>query len=361
MSVPGQRDLDLLARNPIVGSILGTAVGDAIGLPYEGLSRRRASRLIGPPDRHRFLFGRGMVSDDTEHTCMVAQSLIASAGRVDLFRSQLSWRFRMWLLGLPAGIGLATLRAIFRLWIGLGPQHSGVFSAGNGPAMRAAILGAAIDDIESLAELVAASTRITHTDPKAAFGAFAVALAAQMARRGEPVRADTYRDRLRSALPSEAAEFLSLIDMAVSFANEGGSTESFADALGLSKGVSGYVYHSVPVAIHAWLTHPLDFRSAVTSVIQCGGDTGSTAAIVGGIVGAAVGNQGIPREWLDDLCDWPRTVIWMERLGAQLDTFAQTHAAQRPIELPPGCSFPRNLLFMAVVLFHGFRRLFPPY
>src|SRR4029077_13818183 len=62
----------------IVGSILGTAVGDAIGLPYEGLSPRRARRAFGPPDRHRFLLGRGMVSDDTEHTCMVAQALMSS-------------------------------------------------------------------------------------------------------------------------------------------------------------------------------------------------------------------------------------------------------------------------------------------
>ncbi|HIF05444.1 MAG TPA: ADP-ribosylglycohydrolase family protein [Gemmatimonadetes bacterium] len=58
--------------------MLGTAVGDSIGLPYEGLSRGRAEKLLGPPDRHRFFFGRGMVSDDTEHTCMVAQSLIRS-------------------------------------------------------------------------------------------------------------------------------------------------------------------------------------------------------------------------------------------------------------------------------------------
>lgn len=70
----------------IVGCILGTAVGDAIGLPYEGLSRRRGARILGAPDRHRFLFGRGMVSDDTEHTCIVAQSLIAADGDLIAFQ-----------------------------------------------------------------------------------------------------------------------------------------------------------------------------------------------------------------------------------------------------------------------------------
>jgi ADP-ribosylglycohydrolase len=190
-----------MAHTHIVGCILGTAVGDAIGLPYEGLSRRRAAKLFGQPERHRFFFGRGMVSDDTEQTCMVAQSLIASGGNVDSFRRHLGWRFRFWLLGLPAGIGMATLRSTLRLWIGFGPHKSGVFSAGNGPAMRAAILGAAIDDPQSLRELVLASTRITHTDPKAEYGAFAVALAAQLAR--QHATADHFVDQLnRLPIPS---------------------------------------------------------------------------------------------------------------------------------------------------------------
>ncbi len=60
-----------MTQDHIIGCILGTAVGDALGLPYEGLSRRRAARMLGPPDRFRFLFRRGMVSDDTEHTCIV--------------------------------------------------------------------------------------------------------------------------------------------------------------------------------------------------------------------------------------------------------------------------------------------------
>lgn len=50
----------------VIGSLLGTAVGDAIGLPYEGLSRRRALKLLGKPTKHRLFFGKGMVSDDTE-------------------------------------------------------------------------------------------------------------------------------------------------------------------------------------------------------------------------------------------------------------------------------------------------------
>lgn len=350
-----------MAREHVVGCILGAAVGDAIGLPYEGLSRRRAARVLGPPDRHRFLFGRGMVSDDTEHICMVAQSLIASGGDIELFRKHLGWRFRFWLLALPAGVGLATLRSIIRLWIGFSPRRSGVFSAGNGPAMRAAILGAAVDELETLRELVRASSQITHTDPKAEYGAFAVALAARMVRERETVSPDQYLDQLQSSLGSEGRELTSLLADAAGAAREGGSTESFADSLGLAKGVSGYVYHSVPVAIHAWFVHQRDFRAAITSVIKCGGDTDSTAAVVGGIVGSAVGKAGIPSEWLNRLYEWPRSRLWMERLGEQLDSSMHPPVKGAPIKLPIWGIPPRNLFFLFVVLFHGFRRLFPPY
>src|SRR4029078_5512734 len=122
------------------GCILGTAVGDALGLACEGLSNRRQARLFPKLAGYRLLpFGKGMCSDDTEHTCMLAQSLIRTARNADIetqrgsFSPVLGWRLRFWLLGLPAGIVLATLRAFLKLWMGFPPRHSGVFSAGNGP------------------------------------------------------------------------------------------------------------------------------------------------------------------------------------------------------------------------------------
>jgi hypothetical protein len=49
------------------GILLGTVVGDALELPAEGFSPGRRRRLIPGPWRHRLLFGRGMVSDDTDY------------------------------------------------------------------------------------------------------------------------------------------------------------------------------------------------------------------------------------------------------------------------------------------------------
>lgn len=345
----------------IVGSILGTAVGDAIGLPYEGLSPRRAAQLLGAPDRHRLVFGRGMVSDDTEHTCMVAQALIAAGGDVDVFRVELARRLRWWLLALPAGAGLATLRAVARLWVGFSPARSGVYSAGNGPAMRAAIIGAAITDRVQLRAFVQASSRITHTDPKADCAAFAIALAARMACEQVTVSGADFRDQVARALGTDAAELVALVDRAAESVVRGESTPVFATSLGLANGVTAYAYHSVPVAIHAWLRHQGDFRAAVVDVVVCGGDADSTAAMVGGIIGAAVGTAGIPASWMDNIREWPRSIAWMERLGAQLAGNADARRARVPIALPAHGVVARNAVFLAVVLTHGFRRLLPPY
>lgn len=337
------------------------AVGDALGLPYEGLSRRRAARLFGPPDRHRFFLGHGMVSDDTEHACMTVQALIAAGDDVDAFTRQLAKRLRLWLLGVPAGIGFATLRATLKLWLGVSPERSGVFSAGNGPAMRSVILGPAIDDPSLLRKMVRASTRITHTDPKAEYGALAVALAARMSSEGV-TDIDRFVTRLSELLWDEpAGELLELIYQIRQSLARGETTEQFAASLGLDRGVSGYMYHTVPVILHAWLRNPTDYRTAVIDSIRCGGDTDTTAAILGGIIGSGVGRSGIPAEWLDRLRDWPLTVAWMEGLATQLFEVRSSRTTASPARLPVYGLVPRNLVFATIVLMHGLRRLLPPY
>lgn len=345
----------------IAGAILGCAVGDALGLPYENLSRRRALRLLGEPDGHRFVVGRGMVSDDTEHTCMVAQALCAAPTDPDAFARDLGRRLRWWLVGLPAGIGSATLRAALRLWLGFAPDRSGVFSAGNGPAMRSPVLGAAIENLGALGRFVWASTRITHTDPKAYHGALAVAVAAWCAKRGVTTP-DAYFEHSRSAVGEHvSAEFSSLMADVARSIKAGDSTEAFAERLGSHRGVSGYVYETVPVALHCWLSHPRDYRRAVTTVIRCGGDTDTTAAIVGALVGAGVGPAGIPTEWLDRVWEWPRSVAWMRRLAEAASGAVTTGLPIHSPRVIPVVGLARNALFLAIVLCHVARRLLPPY
>jgi len=111
----------------------------------------------------RFLFGRGIFSDDTEHTLMVAQALLSHPGDVAAFQRSLAWKFRWWFVGLPGGVGLATAKSCLKLWIGFPAGKCAVISAGSGPPMRSTILGAYFaDEPDRRREFVLACSRLTH-------------------------------------------------------------------------------------------------------------------------------------------------------------------------------------------------------
>jgi ADP-ribosylglycohydrolase len=345
-------------------------VGDALGLPCENLGPRRGQRLFPHLHRYQFLLRRGLFSDDTEHACLTAQALLRSGGDVARFQRDLARRLRWWVLGLPAGIGRATLRTGVRLWFGWSPEHSGVWSAGNGPAMRAPILGVCLgSDLDRLLPFVRASTRMTHTDPKAEWGALAVAWAAHRSAEthgsAPPQPAAVISDFLDVMYANfrdpEAMDLVPSLEASVPFLEAGRTTEEFASQLGLARGVSGYMYHTVPVALYAWLRYPDDFRTAVQSVIRCGGDTDTVAAITGGLVGARVGEVGIPAEWLSGVIDWPRSVRWVRALADTVAEGTWRTEAQRAHPLAVWALPTRNAVFFGCVLVHIARRLLPPY
>lgn len=338
----------------IEGCLLGMAIGDALGLPLENMTPRRAARMFGDPGRFHFVFGRGMVSDDTEHACMTAQAMIAAAGDEPLFARQLARQLRLWLLMLPAGTGKATAQACLKLLVGIPAERSGVFSAGNGPAMRSPILGAAIDDLEALRRFVRISTRITHTDPKAEYAALAVALAAHRASQPTHTEPEQFAQELRKLLADPpAVKFLELVDRAVQNARQGESAVAFAESLGLGRGVAGYIYHTVPVVLQAWFRHPRDFRAAIVDVLACGGDSDTTAAILGGIVGAGVGKEGLPAEWLSGIWEWPRSTAWIEKLARELHAARSEGVARRPPRVPAWGSCPATFCSWRSCCFTG--------
>ena len=344
--------------------MIGTAVGDAIGLPVEGISRARLKKLVNGRWRHRFFLKRGMISDDTEHTIFVAQCLLACPNSCERFVRRLAWCLRWWLLSCPAGIGLATLRAIVRLWIGFGPSRSGVYSAGNGPAMRAAPIGAFFATSSACREeFVRACATITHTDPKAAIGAHVVVdLIAWVLR--EEISERPSLERLSSCLESVVGDEESwrrLVEAIHDAGRQSLSVEEFAASLGLKRGVTGYVNHTVPVAVYAWYLHFGDFERTLGAVLDCGGDTDSVGAIAGALAGSVVGEQGIPGDWVGGIADWPRGVPLLRALADALEATSNQRAEGRAVPyFWPAVVF-RNALFLVIVLLHGFRRLAPPY
>jgi ADP-ribosyl-[dinitrogen reductase] hydrolase len=337
-------------------SILGTALGDSLGLPSEGMSRARIAKRWKGTLEQRFLYGHGMLSDDTEHTILASQSLLLCGRNPEVFQKRLASKLRWWFAGLPAGIGLATAKSIVKLWIGFPPGHNGVFSAGNGPVMRAPILGVYFANDRALrADFVKASTLLTHTDPKAVEAAMMAADCAAFAANRELCR-DVILGHMRELAASpEWKDPLQQVETSLA---EGASANHFAEKMGFSKGVSGYAVHTMTMVLYIWLRHRGDFSTIVSEAIACGGDTDSVAAIAGGIAGAET-NDFNP-VWLAKLSDRPYTVDYMIRLGSAL---MESNARQsvKPPFVANWQIIPRNILFFITVLFHGFRRLFPPY
>lgn len=337
------------------GLMLGAAVGDALGLPAEGMSARRIARRWSGPLQHRFLLGRGMVSDDTDHLFFTAQSLLEAGDDVAIFRRALARRLRWWLIALPAGVGLATARSIVKLWLGWNPAKSGVRSAGNGPAMRSAIVGARFaEDETTLRAFVEASTRITHRDPKACTGALAVALGAAAVIR-DAANGDALLHTWRALSSDE--EWQRAMSLMHAELTRGSSVAAFSEALHgkRKREVSGYIYRTVPVALYAWLRHRGDFRMTLQEVIACGGDTDTVAAIAGALAGTECGEKGIPAEWISGLCEWPRSTPVLREVASR----AADQNCRVPVCYLVAGVIPRSIFFLGVVLAHGFRRLIP--
>ena len=360
-SLPVSPPVPVRKYRALRGCLFGTAVADAIGLPYEGLSSKRISRMKALPLRHRFIFGNGMISDDTEHTCLVAQALINSHGEPGRFARSLAWKLRWWVIGLPAGIGLATLRACIKLCLGFSANSSGVFSAGNGPAMRSAILGVfAGEDSQRLTQLVTINTRITHSDPKAVKGALIVAELAARNAQGQPLTSSNCLESLAPIIADDD-ELKNAVTAAINSASQNQPALQFCHHMGWIKGVSGYMYHTLPVVIQVVLRHADNFQAAVTEAVSCGGDTDTVAAIVGGIVGAGTGEAGIPEPWLADLSDWPRDKRFIGQLAAELAVMQVLGKPGNVLYIDLIRAWMRNLFFLIWVLGHGLRRIFPPY
>lgn len=348
-------------QDRFTGVLLGTAVGDALGLPSENLSATRIRERWRGRWKMRFFFGHGMMSDDTEHTLRVAQSLLAHSENVRAFQQCLAWKFRWWFVGLPGGIGLATAKACLKLWVGFPPGESGVWSGGSGPAMRSAIIGACFArDSGKRREFVLASSRLTHRGWQAETAAQAVveSVALTIQNDGQP----DYTTVLAALLPlSQELEWKNLIQAIERGLRTEQTVSAFAQALGLKQAVTGYALHVVPVALYSWLRHPGDFRQALISVLECGGDTDTTGAILGALAGANCGKAGIPTEWLEAIWEWPRSNSVLEKIASRLAEQNRTGKSGGPVTYFWPALLVRNLLFVMIVLTHGFRRLFPPY
>jgi len=328
---PNQRNTLHLRRDRLIGTLLGTAVGDALGLPFEGeRAGRGTSTETRAADRFHFLGRWGFVSDDTEQAALVAEALLAHptpAGAARAFQ----WGLAGWFLRLPWGIGFGTLRACLKILLGF--RKSGVASAGNGAAMRAAIVGVAFpeeDEQETRDAFGIALAETTHADPRAVAGACFVADVAAHLSIGATPREAVSRARERSAVRSPA----------------------FAAAVGAAEAEepqerSGFVNESVPFAVHCLLHR--DLAAAAFG----GGDSDTNAAILGAWLGASLGAEALARAFpVDALFDGVAFAgpSHLRALGAAL---AETPRKKSAFRWSALAALARNLALYPVVLAHA--------
>ena len=228
-------------KDRLVGTLLGTALGDALGLPVEGMSSGAIQRRFGRMDRFR-LFGRtGFVSDDTEQTALLAESLIRHPADLDRCVEEFRKSMLGWFCRLPWGIGWATLRSCLRIALGIHP--SGVVSAGNGAAMRAAILGAFFhNQPEARQAFGRAIAEVTHRDERAVEGAIYVAEMAAACVRS-PMESPRHVIYLEARQVVRNSQLGSALDQARELAGKEVSTLEAAKTCG----TSGFVVHTVLV------------------------------------------------------------------------------------------------------------------
>jgi ADP-ribosylglycohydrolase len=292
-----------------------------------------------------------MVSDDTEHAFLTAQALLIAGGDPERFARALAVRLRWWLLALPGGCGMATAKGLIRSWIGFSPARSGVQSACNGPSMRAAIIGVHwAEDPERLKSFMTASTLITHRDERALTAAMAVGIAARHC-----VRAGSIDDLVKAwrGLSSDP-RWITIVDVLDRRLGLAGTVDEVASELGCPDYVTGFAFHSVPVALYAWLRHRGDPTMCIGSVLRCGGDTDTIGAIAGALLGAEGGCSVFPPAWQGRIADWPLSCSRLRAAGSALASGSS---------VPVGWWWPflpiRNVVFIIIILMHGFRRLLP--
>lgn len=299
--------------------MLGLAVGDALGHPTEFMPSLEAIRArwgpsglttFEPAGRHP----AGTFTDDTQMTLAVARALCrASVDETDALLQVMGDEFVAWSRSAqnnraPGGTCLAGCRNLAR---GAPWRSAGVKgSKGCGAAMRAAPVGLYFyDDREGLVRVAAAQSALTHTHPTAIASSVAAAAAVAWVTRGESLDGMLAftRARVESVTPAmlldvgcapSSVDLLGVREMLELLDRVDDVRGRAADDVCALLGGAWVGEEAVACALWCVLEARGDFREAVLRGANSSGDSDSIATIAGSIVGALVGAEGIPAEWV---------------------------------------------------------------
>jgi ADP-ribosyl-[dinitrogen reductase] hydrolase len=273
----------------ILGCLLGGAIGDMLGGPYEQSSGTATSTH----------FAHQAISDDTQLTlatceAIVEEQLISPAHIAKKFVSYFQ-------RGQLTGLGASTLKALRDLSAGAHwalAGNRGERAAGNGAAMRIAPLAFCLDSERPDSRTrIRDVCRITHHNEEAYVGALAVVVAIRLA-----ILLPQFPGRSLLTLTAASLPDTGIKERVLALAALDADTPIAEVALRF--GTSGYVVESVPLALYAaQQTKQQGLVPVLEQLIAAGGDTDTNAAIAGQISGAWLGLEAIPQALIQQLPD----------------------------------------------------------
>jgi ADP-ribosylglycohydrolase len=272
-----------------VGTLVGLACGDALGLPYE-FARVR----LGPDEEPRPRGGAW--SDDTAMAIAVAQGL-AAGGSLDARLDAIAAGFLAWYDAEPTGVGHQTRAVLAAATAGEHPAtamweaaasyaRTHPHAAGNGALMRTAPVALAhLDDRVACAEAARAVARLTHADQQAQDSCV------------------LWTETIRVAVTTGGLDLTAGLDL-VADEWRGLVAEAATGDLGRFH-PNGWTVRTIQVAYGAILRAGGDLEESLATAIRVGDDTDTTAAVAGSLLGALHGASAVPPRWTSTLHGWP--------------------------------------------------------
>jgi ADP-ribosylglycohydrolase len=325
------------------GALYGLAIGDALGMPTQMLSRAQIRARWGDlltgfepaPPGHPIAAGlpAGAVTDDTEQAVLLARLLIGGQGTIDpneLASALVNWERDMARRGSLDLLGPSTKRAVAAVLAGVPPEEAGAAGATNGAAMRIAPVGIAVAldttappfpassplpvsslptatpplpvipaSLSTLVDYVMMVSRVTHNTGIALAGAAAVAAAVSAGVSGAGVAEATALAVQAARIAAgrghwvAGADVAARIEWATSLAagrDEAGAAELIYALVGTSLATQ----ESVPAAFAVLAAVPADPWRACLLAASLGGDCDTIAAMAGAVAGACHGAGAFP-------------------------------------------------------------------
>lgn len=294
------------------GTLVGLAIGDALGMPTQMLPRQQVAALFpllndfvaGPPENW-ISAGQpaGSVTDDTQQALIVARLLIAGNGHLDtaqFVEQLLAWSRQAEANGTEQ-LGPSSRRALEAIQGGLALEEAGRRGDTNGAAMRIAPVGIImpVEPLVRLVDSVEEVCRPTHFTGLAIAGAAAVAATISAGVGGAAFPEALSIARHAARLGQERGHYVAGANVAeriiwavelVNQLDEASALDAIADLVGT--GVT--TQEAVPAAFaiaSRWSNDP--WRACLIAA-RLGGDSDTIGAITGAMLGACTGVDAFP-------------------------------------------------------------------